>query len=174
VRQTSGHQLERAKPNSSVRDATSDDVDALVTIINRAYRVEEFFVTGDRIRLQDVVEKMSDPAATFLVIDEPADGGVRLLSAVYVRVTGDRGYFGPLAVDPSCQNRGLGQRMVAAAESYCRARGCRHVDIDVVNLRAELPRFYTALGYAVSGTKEFPTPERLRRPAHLVLMTKEI
>jgi ribosomal protein S18 acetylase RimI-like enzyme len=155
------------------RHATSDDVDALVAIINRAYRIEDFFVFGDRVAGNDIVEKMSQ--GVFLVIDDDSSPGeVRLASAVYVRVTGDRGYFGPLAVDPACQGRGLGKAMVAAAESHCRARGCRYMDIDVVNLRTELPPFYESLGYVTTGMKEFPTPERLRRPAHVVLMTKPI
>jgi GNAT superfamily N-acetyltransferase len=159
---------------SAVRVATSADVDALVTVINRAYRVEDFFVFGDRIGAADVAAKMAGTGALFLVSDDAASEQTRLASAVYVRVTGDRGYFGPLAVDPECQGRGLGKLMVAAAESHCRAQGCRHMDIDVVNLRTELTPFYDALGYTVTGTKEFPTPERLRRPAHLILMTKAI
>lgn len=158
----------------AIREATSADVEALVTIINRAYRVEDFFVTGDRIRSADVVEKMSVPGGVFLVSDNSPVSEARLASAVFVRITGDRGYFGPLAVDPSCQGKGLGKFMVTAAESHCSTRGCRHMDIDVVNLRTELPPFYESLGYTVTGTKEFPNPERLRRPAHLVLMTKRI
>ena len=159
---------------SSVREAATDDLDALVTIINLAYRVEDFFVYGDRVRATDVVEKMANPGAVFLVIDAPSGGERRLAGAVFVRVTGERGYFGPLAVDPSSQGKGLGKVLVTAAEDYCRARGCRHMDIDVVNLRTELPPFYEALGYTMSGTKEFAPPERLRSPAYLLLMTKRL
>ena len=62
----------------------------------------------------------------------------------------------------------------------CRSRrrpfsaGCRFLDLDVVNLRQELPAFYLALGFAPYGTSSFADPDKLRREAHLVLMTKPL
>lgn len=155
-----------------VRHATRDDLPALVRLINRAYRVEEFFVVGDRTSEPELVQRLAKPAAAFLVIDDEQPG--RLAGAVLVEIRGERGYFGMLSVDPDCQKRGLGRLLVRAAEDHCRAAGCRFMDLDVVNLRLELPAFYRSLGYEDAGRAPFPAEERLRREAHLVIMSRAL
>jgi GNAT superfamily N-acetyltransferase len=106
------------------------------------------------------------------VIDGPAHGD--LAGAVYVEIRGHRGYFGLLSVDPGRQKQGLGRALVAAAEGHCREAGCRDMDLDVVNLRQELPAFYSALGYRAVGTAPFPDRAKLTQEAHLVVMTKPL
>lgn len=155
-----------------IRRASPDDVSALVRVINRAYRVEEFFVVGDRTTEDEIARRLTLPDAAFLVIDDDEPGC--LAGAVFVEVRGERGYFGMLSVDPDRQKRGLGRRLVRAAEEHCRAAGCRFMDLDVVNLRLELPAFYRSLGYEDAGRAPFPAEERLRREAHLVLMTRPL
>lgn len=144
----------------------------MVRVINAAYRVEDFFVDGDRTSAGDLELKMAAPGACFLVIDGQAPDD--LGGSVFVEVRGDRGYFGMLSVSPSHQKEGLGRALVTAAEDHCRAAGCRFLDLDVVNLRLELPAFYRKLGYAPFDTAPFPKGEKLRRPAHLILMTKPL
>ncbi len=152
--------------------ATQGDIAALVRLINAAYRVEDFFINGDRTNERDVRARIEAPGAAFLVIDGPA--GTGLAGAVYVEIRGSRGYFGLLSVDPARQKQGLGRALVDAVTSHCRAAGCRVLDIDVVNLRQELPAFYEALGFVPAGTAPFPDPSKLTRPAHLVMMTKPL
>jgi hypothetical protein len=48
------------------------------------------------------------------------------------------------------------------------------MDIEVVNLRSELPAFYAKFGYAACAITPFRQVERLSRPAHLVQMTKPL
>ena len=148
------------------------DAPALVRVINLAYRVEDFFVAGDRTDEADVRRRMAKPHAAFLVLDGPDSDG--LAAAVYVEIRGSRGYFGMLSVDPAQQQRGLGRAMIAAVEDRCRAAGCRFLDIEVVNLRDELPPFYDRFGFKPTGEAPFTDPAILRRPAHLVVMTKPL
>ena len=156
------------------RLATAADVPALVRVINRAYRVEEFFLSGDRTNEDAVRHRMAKDGGYFLVIDA-APG--TLAAAVYAELRGGaRGYFGMLAVDPDHQHRGHGRALIAAVEERCRAAGGRFLDIDVVNLRRELPPFYASLGFAPYDTAPFPEPAKLHRAgeAWLVLMTKPL
>ena len=96
-----------------------------------------------------------------------------LEGCVYVEVRGVTGYFGLLAVSTDRQHHGLGRKLVSAAESFCRARSCDAVEIDVVNHRQELFPFYGGLGYRVIGERPCED-ERLNRPCHFVMMRKTL
>ena len=92
---------------------------------------------------------------------------------VYVELRGPRAYLGLLSVDPVRQGGGVGKKLIAAAEKYARGHGCGHMDIRVVNLRAELPPYYRALGYEETGTEEFHG-EPVKLPCHFVVMSKAL
>lgn len=153
------------------RIATLNDVAELVRVINLAYRVEDFFINGNRTHGDDVRARMEKPGASFLAID----GAPGLLgAAAYLEIRGDRGYFAMLSVDPAFQKQGLGARLIADIERRCRDAGCQALDIEVVNLRAELPAFYERFGFRATGVAEFPDPGKLSRAAHLTLMSKPL
>jgi GNAT superfamily N-acetyltransferase len=152
----------------NVRTATVTDVPQLVSLINVAFAVERAFVDRDRTDVDDIAGYLEK--GVFLIAegdDGDADG------CIYVETHGDRGYIGMLSVRPAHQGRGLGRRLMAAAEQYCRAAGCRVVDIKIVNLRLELPGFYRSLGYVDAGTAAFDDP-KLTKPASFLLMTKAL
>ncbi len=153
----------------SFRDARAEDVPALVSLINAAYRVEEFFVAGSRTSAAEIEGMLRSGG---FLLAEPEDGGVA--GCVYVGRRGERGYFGLLSVDPVFQGRGLGRRLVAAAEERLREHGHREVEILVVNVRAELVPFYAGLGYRREGEEPFPEGYELRMPCHFVVMRKAL
>ena len=156
----------------TVREATSEDIPELVRIINAAFRVEDFFVNGDRTNRVDIAKRMSDPAARFLVVDAPDSAG--LAAGVQVDVHEQRGHFAMLAVDPEFQGRGFSRLLMNEVEEYCRAAGCEDLEIEVVNLREELPAFYVAMGFVSVDTAPFPDMSKLRREAHMLRMTKRL
>lgn len=155
-----------------LRPAAGPDVPLIVGVVNRAYRVEDDFIAGDRITPEAVAASLRAPDKHVIVAQ--ADAGARLDGAVLIEIRGARGYFGPLAVDPGSQGRGIGRMLVEAAASYCRERGCRQLDIDVLDVRPELLTVYGGMGFTRGGTAAYPHPERLRRPAHLILMSRPL
>ena len=160
---------------TELRVARTDEAPAVAALVNAAFQVEAFFKRGDRTDAAEIRDLMQP--GEFLVLDEPqaaGDSGTGLTACVYVRMNGDRGYFGMLSIDPRFQGRGLGRSMVAAVESHFRARGCHAVDIQVVNLREELPPFYERLGYVATGTRPFPDDGSATRPCHFIVMTKRL
>jgi predicted N-acetyltransferase YhbS len=153
----------------NIRIATVDDAQTLAGIINRAFIVEAFFKIGDRTSPEDVAALMR-AGGSFLIAEE--DG--QAIGCVFVKTKGATGYFGMLSVDPSQQGKGLGRVMVDASEAHLRDRGCSNVEIEVVNLREELPPFYERFGYRKTEERPFTTPERASQPCHFIVMTKAI
>ena len=150
-----------------LRLAAASEAPALVSLINAAFRVEKFFIDTERIDLTQVEGFFR--SGSFLVAD---DG--RLAACIYVEKRGERGYFGLLSVDPGRQKNGFGKRLVEAAEQHCRDLGCRAMDMQIVNLRSELPAFYNRLGYVETGTAPFPEEVVTKMPCHFVRMSKPL
>lgn len=155
--------------NVSIRRAEERDIPAIVELVNLAYRVEDFFINGNRTHAGEVGDLLARD--TFLLAED--DRGV-LLASVHVRISGERGYFGMLSVEPGLQGSGLGRRMVAEAERWAADSGCRVMDLSYVNLREELPAIYRKLGYRETGTAPFTDTWKLRMPAEFVTMSREL
>jgi ribosomal protein S18 acetylase RimI-like enzyme len=91
-----------------------------------------------------------------------------------------RGYAGMFSVDPRRQGAGLGSALVRAALDELAARGAKHADIVVVDLRFEsLAGFYVdRMGFSRVGAFEWPVETRhvLAKPdaTGFVLCTKPI
>lgn len=152
----------------SVRRASLADAPALAGLVNRAYLVEGFFVDGDRTNAAEVAELIE--RGTFVVLEHK--GG--LAAAVYVEHIGPgAGYIGMLSVDPSAQKHGLGTRLVRIAEALCEAGGCTAVNLQIINLREELARWYRSLGYSEAGTAPYEH-RPVKQPCHFVLLTKSL
>lgn len=148
-----------------LRKASEADVDALVELINRAYRVEDFFINGNRTYPGEVREHLHE--GEFIVAedqDQPYAG------AIFTRLEGDCGYFGMLAVNPDIQSRGLGRRLIAEVEQRALEADRPTMRIVVVNLRTELIPWYERLGYVQDGTEPFVDTWKLKQPAHFVRM----
>jgi len=165
----------------SIRIAGPDDVGALASLINEAFIVEAFFKIGDRTSADEVAALM-EAGGEFLVLEglprrsgEAAKAGTGTFTGcVYLKSSGERAYFGMLSIDPRRQRQGAGRRLIDAVESRARERGCRFIDIYIVNLREELPDYYRRLGYVETGTVPFSEPERASKPCFFIVMTKRL
>jgi N-acetylglutamate synthase-like GNAT family acetyltransferase len=155
-------------PSSTLRTATDADVPTIVDLVNRAFSVERFFMTGDRTNEAQVRELMR--TGQFLLL---ADGD-SLTACVYVKLNGDRCYIGLLAVDPAKQKSGIGARMMHEAEDIGRRAGCQFADIRTVNVRPELSVIYHKLGYVETGTESAAVIKTATMPVHFVTMSKPL
>lgn len=155
-----------------LRVAAQEDIPALVHLINLAYRVEAFFIRGERTSAEEVASMIGAEEGTFLVLE--ASDRSEPVGSVFVALDGDTGHLGFLAVDPAHQGQGLGRRLIRGVETVCLDAGCTAVELDVFNLREELPPYYRSAGFVEIGTAPFSHPELLLRPAHLIRMRKAI
>jgi ribosomal protein S18 acetylase RimI-like enzyme len=145
------------------RAAREQDIDALVQLINAAYRPttgmagwthEAAIIDGPRIAPSSVFDTLQAVDTTLLV----AEVEERIVGCVEVRVDGNEAYIGTLAVSPSMQDRGLGKALLNEAEQFAGRRWkiTRAVMI-VLSGRQELMDFYLRRGYVRTGElKSFP------------------
>ena len=152
-----------------IRVAAPADAAKITGIINSAFRIAEgFFVDGPRISQAEVEQLFVKGSFLLAETDSTLNG------CVYVELRGERSYLGLLSVDPSCQKSGLGSVLMLEAETFCRERGSRFMDIYIVNLREELPPFYRRRGYVENGTTPFPEDVPTKVPCHFINMTKPL
>lgn len=151
-----------------IRVATSNDAAAIARLVNTAFEVEAFFKIGDRTDTGEVLDLMD--TGEFLLVQD----GAGIAGCLYLKMAGECAYFGMLSIDPGRQGQGLGRMLIEAAERRSHERGCREMDIHIVNLREELFPFYRKFGYVEQGTLPFPTPERASRDCHFVVMRKPL
>lgn len=157
-----------AEDGFSYRTADGSDLESLVPLINRAFKVEGPFFTTERIDLNETLEHLQK--GTFLI----AESSGRMAGCNYVELRGEVGYFGLLSVDPDHQGRGLGKKLIEQAEEFCRNAGCSVMQIRVLNHRTELPPFYEKLGYNFVGTEETEQVPSARMPYHFIIMEKPL
>lgn len=89
-----------------------------------------------------------------LLVAERA-GAVIALCHVYARPALDKppeAVVQALVVDAAARGRGVGQRMMDAAEHWARGRGFTSVALTSAIARADAHGFYAALGYHVAAT----------------------
>lgn len=156
-----------------VRVASVADVGAIATLVNAAFRVEDFFKIGDRTNEDEIRAHLQ--TGVFLVLqDDKAPEGAAPPGCAYLKVEGALAYFGMLSIDPARQGTGLGRFMIETLEDRGRSAGCAHMEIHVVNLREDLLPMYRRLGYVETGVLPFPDDGSSSRLCHFVVMTKRL
>ena len=150
-----------------IRVALLANTEILVRLINVAFRAESIAFDGDRIDDAGVSELMGK--GTFLL----AEDAEVPIGCVYVEVQGARSYLGLLSVAPARQGTGLGRKLVAGTENFCREAQCDTMDLRIISPRAgELLAFYQHLGYTQTGTAPFSANKIAKVPFHYINMDK--
>ena len=152
-----------------IGQATALDAGEIARIINAAFEIEQEFRRGERTSSPEVLTSISMQHEIFLVAE---DGG-RLVGAVEVRVDGEAGYFGMLAVDASVRRGGIGRALVEAAEAHCRDAGCSVMTMSTGENRTELIPYYEKMGYRVTAVEPSTSPA-FKYPIRVVNMEKPL
>lgn len=139
------------------RDATDADVDALVALIESAYRgdssragwtTEADILKGRRTDPEGVLEVIKSPESRMLTVEQ--DG--RIIACCQLEHRGDHAYFGMFAVSPTLQGAGLGKTVMAEAERQAReAWGVTEMHMTVISVRDDLIAWYERRGYRRTG-----------------------
>lgn len=146
------------------RDAQQADIDALVALIESAYRgeasragwtTEADLLGGQRIDAGMIAETLADPNQHMLVC-ETQDAG--LIGCVTLEQRPGYGYIGTVSVRPKLQGGGLGREILTHAERWVADHwGLGRARMTVIAQRPELIAWYERRGYRTTGeTAPFP------------------
>ncbi|KFG01699.1 GNAT family N-acetyltransferase [Streptomyces europaeiscabiei] len=178
--------MDTAATGLSFRDATDADVDALVALIESAYRgdssragwtTEADILEGQRTDPEGVRQVIKSPDSRLLTVER--DGVI--LACCQLEHRGDHAYFGMFAVSPALQGGGLGKVIIAEAERIVReVWGAKEMHMTVISVRNDLIAWYERRGYRRTGRMTpFPYGDErfglpLRDDLRFELLVKEI
>ncbi|MEU9892666.1 GNAT family N-acetyltransferase [Streptomyces phaeochromogenes] len=149
--------MDTAATGMTFRDATDADVDALVVLIESAYRgdssrtgwtTEADILEGQRTDPEGVRAVIKSPDSRLLTVER--DGTV--VACCQLEHRGDHAYFGMFAVSPTLQGAGLGKVIIAEAERFARETwAVKEMHMTVISVRDDLIAWYERRGYRRTG-----------------------
>lgn len=149
----------------SISIATAADAPSLNKLVNAAYRgdtsrqgwtTEADLLDGTRIDEDALRELLQQPNTAVLKYEETND----LLGCVELRRENDKLYLGMLSVQPNTQGKGIGKKLLAAAEEFAKEKKCPKIFMTVISVRKELIDWYIRHGYVLTGErKPFNMPD---------------
>ncbi len=135
----------------TIRSATRADEDTVLTLFEELFdpparRPRDY--TRER-GARGFEQALGNPDAdVLLAVDE--NGTSVGLASVYVDLEsirfGRRCWLEDLVVTAGRRSQGIGRRLLDAATTWARARGCTHLLLNSANVRTDAHRFYLASG----------------------------
>jgi len=144
---------------NTITPATTDDAEALNFLVNSAYRgdssrlgwtTEADLLDGTRTDAAAIRELIQTPGTTILKYAQDE----QLLGCVELRNNHGKLYLGMLTVSPSHQSKGLGKRLMKAAEEEALRQQCAAIFMTVISVRKELIDWYIRQGYLPTGARK--------------------
>jgi len=154
------------------RRAAPADVEAIVALVNSAYRgessragwtTEADLLDGQRTDAAEIAHLIGMDDSLVLL----CQSGNEIIGSVHLeKVNAETAYMGMLVIRPVLQGQGLGKQFMNAAEQTARAEwGTTRMQIQVITLRHELIAYYERLGYLRTGEiRPFPSDPRYGIP----------
>ena len=169
----------------SILPAVTEDIPALVILLNSAYRGEvskkgwttEADLLKGELRTDEATlnELMNLPGARFLkFINEKKE----IQGCVFLQKKENKIYLGMLSVSPLIQAKGIGKQLMAAGEMFANEQACHSIFMKVISLRHELIAWYERQGYKRTGqTEAFLVDSRFgipTQPLEFIILEKTI
>jgi GNAT superfamily N-acetyltransferase len=151
------------EPALAFRSAGPADVDAVVALVESAYRgessragwtTEADLLSGRRTDARQVTALLGRPDSRVILAEA---AGVLVGCCHVERRAPEEARFGMFAVDPRRQGRGTGRALIREARLVAGSWGCRSLSMTVIRQRADLIAWYRSLEFLPTGEREpFP------------------
>ncbi len=166
-----------------ITKASEADIPALNQLVNSAYRgdssrkgwtTEADFLEGTRTDADGILEMLQHPNGTILKCEESDN----LIGCVYLEIQNKKLYLGMLTANPELQGKGIGKKLLLAAEVYALENNCDTVTMTVLTGRRELIDWYVRHGYYVTNEKKpfafnHPRYGKPKTPLEFVIIEKK-
>ena len=160
------------------------DIPTLVNLVNSAYRgesgkkgwtTEAHLLDGIRTSEVSIKDLAANQQAVILVAHDDAG---QMVGCVYLHHDRKNLFLGMLTVAPDLQGRGIGKKLLAAADAYAKTEDCDTIVISVIDSRHELIAWYERHGYKRTGEiKPFPSDPAFgipKQPLQFLIMEKKL
>jgi ribosomal protein S18 acetylase RimI-like enzyme len=165
--------------------ADSKDISSLATLMDSAYRGEgskqgwtseaDLFIGDKRTDEATLSKLIAKPGSVFLKYTNE-DGTIE--GCVYLHKKESRLYLGMFSVSPVAQGKGIGKKLLAAADKHAKEQSCSSIYMTVITVREELIAWYEKNGYRRTGkVLPFPVDERYgipTRPLEMMVLEKHL
>jgi len=152
--------------------ADEKDITSLVALMDNAYRGENskkgwtseagLFIGNKRTDETTVANLIKRQGSVFLKYLN--EDGI-LEGCVFLHKKENRLYLGMFSVSPSVQGKGIGKKLLKAADDYARGQNCSTIFMTVIAVREDLIAWYERHGYMKTGkVLPFPVDERFGTP----------
>lgn len=141
-----------------ISPASFADIPALLLLVNNAFRghsarrgwTHEADLLKGTLRTDEATlrELLGTPGAVILKIEDETGG---LQGCVYLHKQESGLYLGMLTVAPELQAKGIGKKLLTAAEEHAQREHCRRIFMRVLSGRPELIAWYERHGYRLTG-----------------------
>lgn len=163
----------------------AEDVPEIVRLLNGAYRGDssrvgwttEADLIGGEVRTDeaDVRAVMERPGSRFMLL---RDATGEILGCVNLQLQPAAVYLGMFAVRPELQGKGLGGKLLAAAEAWTLGSDRNRIVMWVISVRSELIAWYQRMGFRDTGERREFREDGLSgphlRPLEFMILEKQI
>jgi ribosomal protein S18 acetylase RimI-like enzyme len=140
--------------NNNIRLAQTQDVDALIQLMNTAYRSnvgwthEQHIVAGERINQLQIQHMLESQNIQLYVLVHHQ----QLIACIGLTFMHNEVEIGSFAVAPNLQNSGYGKVLLEYAEQMIRQHSkIKTLSMSVLSVRHELIAYYERRGYVKTG-----------------------
>jgi len=165
--------------------AEEKNISSLVALMDSAYRGEgskqgwtseaDLFIGNKRTDETTLFTLITKPGSVFLKYTNE-DGTIE--GCVYLHKKESRLYLGMFSVSPAAQGKGIGNKLLAAADEYAKEHNCHAIYMTVITVRHELIAWYEKHGYQRTGkVLPFPVDERYgipTQPLEMIVLEKQV
>ncbi len=142
-----------------ITKAVIEDAPALDKLVNSAYRgdssrlgwtTEADILDGTRTDAAAIAELIKTAGTILLKYVEENE----ILGCVELRIEDGKLYLGMLTVRPHLQGKGIGKKLLNAAEEKAKEQKCTSIFMTVISVRTELIEWYVRHGYKLTGERK--------------------
>ncbi len=138
-----------AKSEISIKLATSNDIPAVIVLLERQLVEHDLGISSERIR--DAIEGViSDRSRGFLLVANVHDItiGVAYVSFVWsIEHGGSAAWLEEMYVIPEWRNRGAGLALLRETLKQCKEAGCQAIDLEIAAAHEAAGRLYARMGF---------------------------